>query len=91
MTATARLDRNLETLDDQLGLVRVLTCWAHRAMSQNIEDTPNRRQGPGCLRCRPDQASRMAIFQAPMASQPRIQPAMTAAMAQVGMGGRATG
>jgi hypothetical protein len=35
-----------------------------------------------------DQASRVVIFQAPMADQPIIQPAMTVIIAQVGMGGR---
>ncbi len=38
------------------------------------------------LRC--SQASRVAIFQAPMIHQPTIQPAMTVIMAQVGIGGR---
>jgi hypothetical protein len=32
----------------------------------------------------------VAIFQAPMASQPMIQPAMTVAIAQLGMGGSAS-
>jgi hypothetical protein len=54
------------------------------------EDQPDDRR-LGRIRRGCCQASRVVIFQAPMASQPRIQPAMTAAIAQVGMGGSAAG
>src|SRR6202044_449563 len=45
---------------------------------------------PGVRCCLPGagQASRVAIFQAPMTDQPMIQPAMTVIIAQVGIGGR---